>query len=186
MSLHVLSGTLKGRSLKVPKTSLAKPTTSLLRKAVFDICQGYVEGARFLDLFACSGAMGIEAISRGASHATFIEKDKRATEIIKENLRSLLIIDKALVLCLDALTFLKNAPQTPFDLIYLDPPYDLPLCTTLLSLIDQNSFLAPQGLLFLEEKSPGSLDPATIELTSLRHKNTRRLSAAVLHQFEAV
>lgn len=77
MSLRIIGGSFKGRLLKAPTGPLSRPTMSIMRKAVFDICQSVIEDAHFLDLFACSGAMGIEALSRGAAHATFIEKDKK-------------------------------------------------------------------------------------------------------------
>ncbi|MBM3198269.1 MAG: 16S rRNA (guanine(966)-N(2))-methyltransferase RsmD [Chlamydiae bacterium] len=183
MSLHVLAGIYKGRPLKTPKGPLARPTTALLRKAVFDICQSKIENARFLDLFACSGAMGIEALSRGASHATFVEKDRSSLRILEENISLLNLQSQASFFCQDVFAFLSSPPPFTFDLIYLDPPYALTSCEKLLLLLDKSPLLSPDALVFLEESSPGSFAPASLALERLQHKNTRRSGAAVLHQF---
>ena len=108
MSLRLIGGKFKNHLIKTPTGLLTKPTMSMLRKSVFDICQGDVDGSKFLDVFACSGAMGLEALSRGASFATFIEKDRRATKCIQENLQAMHLDTQAKVLCGDALTLLKK------------------------------------------------------------------------------
>ena len=89
MTLRVLGGKFRGRLLQSPRGSQTRPTTSMLRKAVFDILQNSIEDFRFLDLFAGSGAMGIEALSRGAKHATFVESHKDALRCINANLATL-------------------------------------------------------------------------------------------------
>ena len=86
MTLRIIGGKFKGRLIKTPKGEKTRPTSAILRKAVFDICQNQITDARFLDLFAGSGAMGLEALSRGASHATFVERDKHSVSCLKENL----------------------------------------------------------------------------------------------------
>lgn len=187
MSLKVLAGALKGRSLKAPTGPFSRPTTSLLRKAVFDICQAKIAEARFLDLFACSGAMGIEAISRGASHATFVEKDRKTARGLQENLRSLGIGESSLVLCQDVFSLIPTLKSAPYDIIYIDPPYQLvthskKLFLELLSILDQSKLLAPEALVFIEEGCPGNFTPADFSFTHLHLKDTRRLSAAILHQ----
>lgn len=85
MTLRVIAGKYKGRSLKTPKATSTRPTQGMLREAVFNICQNEIEGAFFLDLFAGSGAMGFEAISRGAMKATLVEQNRQAQLCIKEN-----------------------------------------------------------------------------------------------------
>ena len=107
-SLHVIGGSLRNRSLKTPKGDQTRPTTAILRKAVFDIVRPYIEGATFLDLFAGSGAMGIEALSCGASHATFIDQNRSAIQCIRENLQSLKIENKATVIQGSAVSILKR------------------------------------------------------------------------------
>ncbi len=187
MSLKIIGGTFKGRSLKSPPTSqLSKPTTSLARKAVFDMCQSIIEESRFLDLFACSGAMGIEALSRGAAFATFVEKERKTAHVLRENLKLLQIENKASVVCQDVFKALPSLTG-PYTIIYLDPPYSLikdkkNSFLTLLRFLDESPLLAEEGVLFIEEGLPSSFEEQDLSLTRLKHKSTRRLSAATLHQ----
>src|SRR5690349_14081953 len=87
MTLRIIGGTLRGRRLLSPKSSLTRPTTAIVRKSVFDICQEIIVDAEFLDLFAGSGAMGIEALSRGAKHVTFVDSNAQAIQCVEHNLR---------------------------------------------------------------------------------------------------
>ena len=190
MSLRIIGGIFKGRLLKAPTGPLARPTMSMMRKSVFDICQSYISDAHFLDLFACSGAMGIEALSRGASHATFIEKDKKTLQLLHENIKTLGIEKQTTVLSGDALTLVKKLTST-YDIIYIDPPYPLtespqkPILN-LLHFLDESSLLAKSATLFLEERAPGCVDPSSIAFQQLQYKNTRQFGASLLHQFEAI
>lgn len=187
MTLSIIGGEFKGRSLKSPKEFLTKPTLSLVRKSVFDICQSYTEGARFLDLFACSGAMGIEAISRGASHATFIEKDRKACKVLAENIKSFSLEKKTTLLCQDVFTSILTLQENPYDLVYIDPPYPISKQSnspvlTLLHFLDTSILLASSSLVFVEEGSPGALHLEKEVFKNLRYKNSRRFGAALLHQ----
>jgi 16S rRNA (guanine966-N2)-methyltransferase len=116
--VRVVAGQLKGRRLRAP--SSARPTADRVREALFSIL-GDVSGARVLDLFAGSGALGIEALSRGAASATFVERDARAAALVRRNLDSLGIEGE--VVRRDALAFLRSA-EGPYDLVLVDPPYD--------------------------------------------------------------
>ena len=148
----------------------------MLREAIFNICQNEIEGARFLDLFAGSGAMGLEALSRGASHATFIEQNRIAIQCIKENIAALQV-EKACRIVpmhyLKALSLLQQE-KMQFELIYVDPPYDMFIDLTSIA-----SLLAPVGILFLEERNHPKQTKAT-ELPHLRIKNVRRFGIARL------
>ncbi len=185
MSLKIIGGTFKNRSIKSPTGILTKPTTSLLRKAVFDICQGIIEEATFLDLFACSGAMGIEALSRGASRATFVEKDRKAIKTLKENLALLQIEPQSSVFCADVFTLVKSSLlKPPYDIIYIDPPYPLSKdpkhpVADLLSFIETSNLLSTSGTLFLEEGPPMS----SFCLNKLKLKSTRRFGESILQEF---
>jgi 16S rRNA (guanine966-N2)-methyltransferase len=125
MSLRIIGGRLRNHTLFSPKGQQTRPTSGLVRKAVFDICQADIEDARFLDLFAGSGAMGLEALSRGASHATFVDASRLACQCITKNLHHLFLEKEATVLCGNVLHMIDRlARQQPFTLIYIDPPYD--------------------------------------------------------------
>lgn len=123
--LRVTGGSARGSPLAEPRGVRIRPTTSLVREALFNILGPAVEGARVLDLFAGTGALGIEALSRGAAHATFVERDAEACRTILRNLAAARLSDKATVIrgrLPGALDWLEG----PFDLIFLDPPYGAP------------------------------------------------------------
>jgi 16S rRNA (guanine966-N2)-methyltransferase len=118
--VRVVAGEFRGRRLRAPRGMRTRPTADRVREAVFSML-GDVTGARVLDLYAGSGALGIEALSRGAASAVFVERDPRAVAAIRDNLRSLGLDEP--VRRQDALRFLAG-PEGPFDLVFCDPPYD--------------------------------------------------------------
>lgn len=181
MTLRIAGGAFRGRILKTVKSSKTRPTTSMLREAVFNICAEWVFNARFLDLFAGSGAMGFEAISRGATFATFIEKDRRAVQCIRENASLLQIEPQVQILALDAKTAIARL-LSPSDLIYIDPPYDFDT-TEIFHLLIEHNLLAPRGLVFLEERYNPKAKPPTNLHPSLELFESRRYGIAQLHQF---
>ncbi len=182
MTLRILAGEFKGRLLKSPRGDQTRPTTSMLRKAVFDILQQRICGTDFLDLFAGSGAMGLEALSRGASHVTFVENHKEALRSLRANVDSLKLGPQVTIYSLDVFEILKKLSQRnrSFDLIYADPPYHRPaIYTELLTFIDTSSLLAKEGLLLLE--SPLQFkSPILSRLVSI---DERRFGDSLLHQY---
>ena len=120
--MRVVAGTFKGRRLSAPPGKGVRPTADRVREALFSIL-GTVEGMRVLDLFAGSGALGIEALSRGASEAVFVERDARAVAALRRNLATVGV--RAAVHRRDALAYLSSAARggASFDLVFLDPPY---------------------------------------------------------------
>ncbi|MCB1110478.1 MAG: RsmD family RNA methyltransferase, partial [Chlamydiia bacterium] len=115
--MRLTGGFLKNHSLKTPKGVATRPTSEKLRQSVFNICQHAIKDAHFLDLFAGSGAMGIEALSRGAAEATFIEKNPSALKALRENLMDLDLSPLATLHAGDVLTLLKKLKGKTFDLI---------------------------------------------------------------------
>jgi len=124
MSLKVITGKLKKSNIKVP--ACAKPVKNIIKQSAFTIIEEYLKGAEILDLFAGSGALGIEALSRGASFCTFVENNYEAVETIQENLINLNLDEKAEVLHKDVLKFLGETSAN-YDIVFADPPYDLPI-----------------------------------------------------------
>ena len=108
--------------MEAPKGLDTRPSSDMTKQAVFNIIQNYVEASVFLDLFAGSGQMGIEALSRGAKHAEFVDSDPRAIEAIKANLKHCDLSDHARVSKMEAVSFLQNNSQK-FDIVFMDPPY---------------------------------------------------------------
>jgi 16S rRNA (guanine966-N2)-methyltransferase len=116
----VIAGAYKGRRLSTPAGQSTRPTADRVREALFSIL-GPLDGERVLDLFAGSGALGIEALSRGAEEAVFVDSDRRAVDAISRNLEAVGV--RAPVHRRDALAYLRAASDGPFDLVFLDPPY---------------------------------------------------------------
>ncbi|MGE5196603.1 MAG: 16S rRNA (guanine(966)-N(2))-methyltransferase RsmD [Anaerolineae bacterium] len=184
MPLRLLGGRFKSRLIKTPKTKKTRPTSSILRKAVFDISQELIEGATFLDLFAGSGAMGLEAISRGADKATFVENDKEAIRCIYSNIETLGVEHSCEVLKLPAMLALKKLREArkTYEIIYVDPPYDL-IIEDIFRLLDDEFLLAKDGLLFLEQAATAK---SLIQKTSfdyLQCKDSRKFGGTILYQF---
>ena len=122
-SMRVVAGDLRGRRIEAPTSDATRPTTDMVREAVFNALRSLdvVEGARVLDLFAGTGAMGIEALSRGAAHCVFVERDRDALAVLKKNISALGLSDRTSVLAIDAMTAASRQPD--IDLIIADPPY---------------------------------------------------------------
>lgn len=122
--MRVISGTVRGRKLVAPAGDATRPTPERVREATFNALGslGAVAGATVLDLFAGSGALGIEALSRGAAHVTFVDRDRAATRAVEANLATCGLADRATVVASDAARFLAGTTQR-WDLALLDPPY---------------------------------------------------------------
>lgn len=173
--MEIIAGKFKNRKLIAPGGLNTRPTSSRLRGALFNICQTYIEEARFLDLFAGSGAMGLEAISRGAAWATFIERDRNALQAIKKNIAGLDVVDQTMVMAGDCLEMLQRLSKAePFQIIYLDPPYEN-WDHQILTLIDTTTILAPGGYLFIEEAVKPQQELSTLEFVGERNAGRSQL-----------
>jgi 16S rRNA (guanine966-N2)-methyltransferase len=150
--MRVVTGEAKGRKLKSPKTPGTRPIIARVKTALFDILSTEVEGARFLDLFAGTGSVGIEALSRGAASATFIEMNYGVLKVLRENLRITALADRAEVLHSDAFRFLQSPPpdKRRYDIIYVAPPQYHELAARALTMIDGSSLLADDGLVIVQ------------------------------------
>jgi 16S rRNA (guanine966-N2)-methyltransferase len=118
--MRIVAGSFKGRRLRAPAGARTRPTADRVREALFSIL-GPLDGERVLDLFAGSGALGIEALSRGAAEAVFVDSDPRAVAAIRRNLEAIGV--ESAVRRRDALAYLRGADDGAFDLVFLDPPY---------------------------------------------------------------
>ena len=127
--MRVIAGAYKGRRLNAPSWSGLRPTSDKLRETIFNILAPRVAGARVLDAYAGTGALGIEALSRGAREATFVERDRRAQALIEENLARCGIVNGYVIIRASvarALETWRGRPGDRFDIVLLDPPYDTP------------------------------------------------------------
>jgi 16S rRNA (guanine966-N2)-methyltransferase len=119
--LRVIAGDLRGRKIVAPEGRTTRPTSDRVRESLFNLLGEIPEGANVLDLFAGTGALGIEALSRGAGHATFVENDRVALSSLRENLAALKLSERAAISAADALHAFDSRPE--FDLVFVDPPY---------------------------------------------------------------
>lgn len=181
MTLRIIAGKYKGRLLKTPKGSSTRPTQSVLREALFNICQHEIEGAHLLDLYAGSGAIGFEALSRCAAHVTFVEKDRSALTTLKENIALLAVASQTTLMPCDAMAALTRL-TTPFHLIYIDPPYNLPTAPILEAILTRN-LLRINGHLFVEERYDTKKQTTPISSERLKLRDSRRFGTALLHHY---
>ncbi|MBQ6550283.1 MAG: 16S rRNA (guanine(966)-N(2))-methyltransferase RsmD [Lachnospiraceae bacterium] len=124
--MRVIAGSARSLPLKTPSGLEVRPTTDRIKETLFNMLAPYIPGSRFLDLFSGSGAIGIEALSRGAASAVFVEKDPRALSCIRENLAFTHLSDRGEVIAadvFDALRKLSSFPGEPFTVVFMDPPY---------------------------------------------------------------
>ncbi len=178
--MRITGGFLKNQSLKTPARAATRPTSEKLRQSVFNICQHHVEKAQFLDLFSGSGAMGIEALSRGAAEATFIEKNPLAIKTLRENLNNLNLSPLSILYAGDVFTLIHKLKGKSFNLIYIDPPYEKGLAEKTLALVDSLHLLRVEGLLFLEES--GNKELVFSKLTHLEVKRKRKMGSTFLYE----
>jgi len=166
--MRVIAGTFKGRRLKTPTWDGLRPTSDKLRETLFNVLAPRIQGARVADAYAGTGAIGIEALSRGAAHVTFVEKNRRATALIEENLKMCGVEASYTIQCAEVVAALDAAARAcpersrgAFDLILLDPPYDIDNVSAALAAAARA--LAHGGLIVLERATrtdPG--EPAAL------------------------
>ncbi|MDI6731029.1 MAG: 16S rRNA (guanine(966)-N(2))-methyltransferase RsmD [Candidatus Margulisbacteria bacterium] len=151
--MRVISGSAKGRKLKVPLGNV-RPLTGQAKEALFNILQNRIVDCRFLDLFAGSGAVGIEALSRGAAQVTFIELDRKSVQVIRENLEACGFSSQAKVYSADVLQALKilKRRQAKFAIIFLGAPYDSPVLDKALQFISECGILDKNGVFIAEHR----------------------------------
>ncbi len=145
--MRVITGSAKGRKLKTLSGEDVRPTTDRVKEALFSIIQFEVEGRRVLDLFAGSGQLGIEALSRGAASAVFVDAARASIEVVRENLNTTKLSQSAQIIQMDSLAFLAGYCG-PFDIALLDPPYGVGLLHKALPMTARR--MAPGGVIICE------------------------------------
>lgn len=147
--MRVISGEHKGRRLAGVKKTGVRPTSDKVRESIFNVLRQEIVGKRILDLFAGAGTLGIEALSRGAESATFVDASRQSISILKENLHALDLEGKSNILRLDGLKALGQLKQR-FDLIFADPPYLKGLVQRIVDSVARSEVLQKDGILILE------------------------------------
>lgn len=151
--MRVISGSARGLKLKAPEGLNTRPTADRIKESLFNIISSYLYDATFLDLFSGSGAIGIEALSRGAKEAFFVDFDKESINVIKDNIERAKMQEKATIYnmsVLDALDKIALEGKV-FDIIFLDPPYDKGLLIPALEKIQEKKLLKQDGFIICEQ-----------------------------------
>jgi 16S rRNA (guanine966-N2)-methyltransferase len=181
--VRVIAGEFKGRRLAAPKGLETRPTPDRVREALFSIIGDRVVGARVLDLYAGSGALAIEALSRGAIYAEIVDDARSACAAIEGNLASLGCADRARIVCSDVSRYLRTRPSTgPFDLITVDAPYTMSRAVAgeVAQLLAQGGWLCEEALVIIEHAHGTELGA----LPGLAAASTRRYGDTAVSIFE--
>ncbi len=148
--MRVIAGTARSLPLKTPEGMGTRPTTDRIKETLFNMLQPYIGGGVFVDAFSGSGGIGIEALSRGAKKAYFIENDRRAVKCIQENLQFTRLADQAVVLQQDAITAFSQIREETVDVIFMDPPYEKGLEKQVMEAVCHQSWLTEDTLIVIE------------------------------------
>lgn len=152
-SMRIITGKARNIPLKTLEGDDTRPTSERVKEAVFSMLQFEIEGRRVLDLFAGSGQLGLEALSRGASHATFIDNSRAASDIIIENAKKAGLFELCRVSASDYASALRgNAGRESYDIVFIDPPYDSMLVPDALRLLVSGKMLAPHSVVVCESR----------------------------------
>lgn len=159
--MRIIAGEFRSRTLVAPKGTATRPTMDRAREALFNVLTNVtnIGGAWVLDLYAGSGALAFEALSRGAARATLVDRDRKAIEAIKTNARTLGVEDSVSIRQLDAYAFLERPGDETFNLIFADPPYEEKELAKLEQLIFSGGWLAAKGHCIIEHRSDTKLEP---------------------------
>ncbi len=148
--MRVIAGSARSLPLKTPKGDATRPTTDRIKETLFNMLQPYIAGAIFIDCFSGSGGIGIEALSRGARHAYFIEKEKEPLSCIRDNLAFTHLADRATVLARDVSVSLYEISEKTADVIFMDPPYDEHLEEQVLRKLSEMHYVDEETLIVVE------------------------------------
>jgi 16S rRNA (guanine966-N2)-methyltransferase len=181
--MRIVGGALRGRVLKGPKSQAVRPTSDRLRESIFDIlAHAYdhiLEGAAVVDLFAGTGALGLEALSRGASRALFVDNGSEARALLRENIEALGLGGVTRVFRRDATKLGLAPPGEAFSLAFLDPPYREGLAAPALAELSRGGWLAPGALVVIEEDAQAQVDlPEGLSLKETRRYGDTQLVLA--------
>lgn len=179
--MRIITGSARGIKLVTLEGEETRPTAERVKEAIFSMIQFEIEGRRVLDLFAGSGQMSLEALSRGAAKATMIDINGDATKIIKTNAQKTKLYDKCVVLNGDCKKFIKGfSGKEQFDIIFVDPPYERRMIPEILNYLTKFDVIAPNGLVICEDdrEKPFEFDGLTLR----RHAKYGRIYVTVLEK----
>ncbi len=172
--MRIITGSARGMALTTLEGESTRPTLAKVKEALFSTIQFDLEGRRVLDLFAGSGQLGLEALSRGAEKATFVDNAKEAATIITANAQKTHLYQKSNVLCMDWKQYIKSASgRSKFDIVFLDPPYALGLLPKVVSELYDADLLAEGALVICEDEKDGLYRDVMVEARYHLQKEAR-------------
>lgn len=179
--MRVITGSARGRRLGELKGTETRPTTDKVKESIFNCIQFDVEDARVLDLFAGTGQLGIEALSRGAQSAVFVDRRTEAAKLVRDNLALCGFTDRAQVVCGDAMGYLSSL-RTKFDIIFLDPPYEAELLEQALAHIARFDILSPRGIIVAESPLDKPLPALSAPYGVYREYRYGKIKVTIYHR----
>jgi 16S rRNA (guanine966-N2)-methyltransferase len=183
-TVRIIAGQWRGRKLKVPNQTGLRPTPNRIRETLFNWLAIDLPGSRCLDLFAGSGALGIEAASRGAKQVVLIEKQRDIVQSLRQQVTSF-AADNVTILSNDAIKFLKKKTDS-FDIVFLDPPYGSNLLNSCCTLLQQGGWLNPQALIYLETDTSLAKPNLPESWQIIRQKNAGQVAAYLIRINNAI
>ncbi|MGB2631032.1 MAG: 16S rRNA (guanine(966)-N(2))-methyltransferase RsmD [Candidatus Omnitrophota bacterium] len=179
--MRIIGGEFRGRKIKHPGSGAVRPTKDRIRESVFNVIMGHVPGTKVLDLFAGSGAYGLEALSRGAEKAVFIEKRKDSSNAIRENIELLGLQGRTKVITYDVFKVLEGLKEDKerFDLVFADPPYSKDMAKKTLIKINHYDILIHSGLLIIEHNIQEQLPDLEGDVSILKRKTYGNISISI-------
>ena len=175
--MRVIAGSARRTQLKTLEGMDTRPTTDRIKETLFNMIAPYLYDSIFLDLFAGSGGIGIEALSRGAMEAVFVEKNPKAMACVKENLQKTHFERKGMTMQMDVMTALyKLEGEKQFDYIFMDPPYNHELEKSVLTYLAESSLLAEEGIIIVEASKETLIMQKIWDITLSKKKNIRQIS----------
>jgi len=183
--MRVVSGIAKGHKLRSLQGLATRPTTDKVKESLFNIIASIVPGAYVLDLFAGTGSLGIEALSRGSEFAVFVDKNPAAVKVIKENLIHTKLSDHAHVFCADYSRYIHQIYDNgrKFDIIFLDPPYCKDFIIPALEEISKKQLLARDGMIVIERDKEDYIPEKVLDLSVIRNKDYGRTVLTFMKQY---
>lgn len=172
MTLRVISGKARGLKLDSPKNQDVRPTTDRVKESLFNIINPYIRESNILDLFAGTGSLGIECLSRGAKNCVFVDKSKDSINIIKSNVKKARVENESTILNIDFKDAVKrlSSQNQKFDVIFMDPPYYENMFIKCLKSIDELNLLHEDGIIVVEHDTKDLLDESIGNLVKSRDK----------------
>lgn len=171
--IRIIAGTYRGRKLPVLAQEGLRPTSDRTKETLFNWLQSDIHNARCLDLFAGSGALGFEALSRGAQHATMVEVQAQATKLLQDNASTLKCREKCTIIHASALALTSNIQAEPFDIVFIDPPFGQGLVIPALENLLQHNLINSHTLLYIEHEqtlTTGTLRSTAFQLKALKQQ----------------